>query len=340
MEKTKLAICMEDEEYKQRFVKCVMKHYKELFEIHVVNELCELETENAEEFGVVIIGDDNEKRVDSLKKQVYLVLQEGCEREKRSTNENVHYTEKYQEVYKIMEELQKAVSDTIYKINKGVERGRIQKIGVFSLAKEAMQIPFAALLAEILGEKDHVLVVDLQPFSGMSAEVETEGILGMEDLISIASTENYTKKRLLASIGHEEKWEYVYPAKNVSCFSEVGLETYQKMLEILETEQGYTCEIINFGGNFPGIVELMESCQQIYILTEGEERNYREHTFLEEMRRRGKTAVLQKIIWMEIPKERIRFYSWKQIWKQWLWSSLGDTLRERYWVENTDGTDM
>lgn len=338
MEKTKLTICIEDEEYKQRFVKCMMKHYKDLFEIHVINQMSELKTEADEKYGAVII-EDNEYEGKDLKNQVILVLEEECR--KQRIGEKIYYTEKYQEVYKIIEELQKAINENISVENKRIKKEKIQRIGVFSLTREKFQIPFTTLIAEILGENNHVLVVDLQAFSGLVTEIEAESFLGMEDLISVAATENYTAHRLLASIGHEQKWDYIYPVKNTSCLTEVGLEIYQKMLDILEKEQPYTYEIINFGALFPGMMELMESCQQIHILTEKKgEPNYREHSFLEEMHRRGKEEFLQKIIWTEIFTETMRTGSWKQISKQWLWGSIGDLLREKYWVEYTDGTDM
>ncbi len=339
MEKSKLAICIEDEEYKQRFVNCVMKHYKELFEIHVINQLCELGANADEKFEAVIIGDDNETDADIFQKQVLVVLQE--DKGEEDTKENISYTEKYQEVYKIMEVLQKTISErncTVFRQTKGEMPLRI---GVFSLNKETLQIPFTALLAEIMGEEHHVLVMDLQPFSGLSMEMETEGVLGMEDLISIVSTENYTINRLFSSIGHEQKWEYIYPVKNTLCLAEVETDTYKRMLEILEQEQGYTCEIINFGAIFPGVFELMESCQQIHVLTDKEgESNYRENAFLKELHRKGKDMLLRKMMWTEIPAERVKNCSWKQICKQWMWNSLGDLLRDIYWVKYTDGTDM
>ena len=340
MEKTKLAICIEDQEYKERFVRCVLKHYKELFEIHVVNQLCELEKESHEKFGAVILGDTHGKELDFSEVYVCLVLYED-RKEILSTNENIYYTEKYQEVYKIVEELQKVVCKKRNISYQYEERNLVQRIGVFSLSKEVMQLPFSALLAEVLGENKRVLMVDLQSFSGLVTEVEAEGALGMEDLISLATREQYTANRLSASIGYEQKWEYIYPVKNATCLSEVGIETYEKMLQILEREQAYTYEIINFGSMFLGMIELMESCQEIYMLTEKkDERNYRERHFLEEMNLRGKSGLLKKIIWIEIPTSFVKNSSWKQLSKQWLWSSLGDILRERYWMEYANGTDM
>ena len=341
MEKIKLAICMKDEEYKERFVKCVIKHYNEAFEVHVVNKLDEWERNLQEKYGAVIIEEYSQTEVNFSENLVFLVLQEEEEKRPEELKQNIYYAEKFQEVYKIIEELQKAISENIYVKNKKIEYGTTQRIGIFSLAKELLQIPFVALLADVLGEKNRVLIVDLQPFSGMSTEIETEEFLGMENLLSIASTENYTQNRLLASIGHEQKWEYIFPVENTSCLAEVGVDIYEKMLSILLKDKKYNYVIINFGTMFSGMIELMESCQELYILTEKQEiRNYRESMFLEEMNRRGKSSFLQRIMWTEIPIGFTRTYSWRQITKQWLWSSLGDLLREKYWVEYINGTNM
>ena len=340
MEKTKLAVCMEDEEYRQRFVRCMIKHYKDLFEIHVVNKVCELHTQENETIRAVIVGDDNDKYLEFSKDYICLVLQE-VRKECLDINENIYYTDKYQEVYKIVKELQKVITKKTDDFSICVRQKELQRIGVFSLSKESMQLPFSVLLAEILGENHEVMFIDLQPFSGFIMDLEMEGSLGMEDLMSIAAREQYTAARLNASIGHEQKWEFIYPAKNASCFSDVGLENYQKLFSLLERELAYTYEIVNFGSMCSGMLELMESCQEIYMLTEKkEERNDRENHFLEEMRYRGKENLLQKIIWMEIPMGFGRTVYWKALVKQWLWSSLGDKIRERYWVEYADRRDM
>ena len=92
---------------------------------------------------------------------------------------------------------------------------------------------------------------------------------------------------------------------------------------------------------FAGMLELMESCNQFHMLTERkEEKNYREQAFIKELRCRGKDFLLQKIIWTEIPAEIIREISWEQLFKHWLWGTMGDSLRERYWMNGRDGTDM
>lgn len=340
MAKTKLAVCIEDEEYRNRFVECVMKHYKELFEIHIVNHAQELMADKKDFFDVIIAGDDKEIVPKEIKESALFFLVEENQR-KDSLEKNIFYTEKYQEVYKIMEEVEKAIAEKMYYRYSQTATADSFQIGVFSLGKESMQIAFAALLAEILGENHKVLVMDIQPYSGLSMEIETEDILGMEDLMSIATTQNYTENRVAGSIGHEQKWDYIYPVKNVSCLAEADGELYQKILDLIQTKKQYNHVIINFGVVCSGIIEFMEKCQKIYILTEKkEEKNWREINFISEMNLHGKEHLLQNICWVEIPARSIREKSWRQQAKNWLWNELGDFIRKQFWMEKKDGTNM
>lgn len=342
MDKTKLAICIEDEEYEARFVKCVMNHYKESYEIHVFSSINEVVQEQKREFQVIITGDGNELREKTVENYLLFVLQECVVETNPSSKENVFYIEKYQEVYKIMEELEKVVSQR--HAQKGGRAGsrQTQLIGVFSLVKESLQMPFTALLAEILGERNRVLVIDIQSFSGFATELEgDEEALGMEDLMAVATTGNYTSNRLAASIGREQKWDFIYPAKNTQCLVEADGTLYQKILEILEKERGYDQVIINFGAVFPGVVEFMTQCQQMYFLTERkEERNWREENFFRELGLQGREDFLQKILWIEEPVLLVKNRTWRQLAKSWLWSELGDKLREINWMENGNGAYM
>lgn len=340
MDKTKLAICIEDEEYKSRFARCVMHHYKDSYEIHIVDNIQEIEEGGKPE--VIIIGDDTNINLYDWQELIILVLQEDVTEETSVLNERVLYTEKYQEVYKIMEVLKKAVLQQPMQSVYQAGRKETQFIGVFSLQEEEMQMPFTALLADVLGENNRVLVVDVQPFSGFVIELEPkEQTLGMEDLMAVATTEHYTSNRLAASIGHEPKWDYVYPVKNAQCLVEADGMLYQKMVEILVKEWGYEQVIFNLGEVFSGMVEWMELCQQFYILTRRkEERSWREEAFFQEMKCRGKEEFLQKLIWMEVPKPLIKERSWREMASTWLWSELGDRLRELHWVEYKDGSYM
>lgn len=340
MGKTKLAICIEDEEYEARFVKCVMNHYKDSYEIHVFHSINEAMQE--QKFHVIIAGDGNDFEELKVKNSILFVLQENGVETAPSEKENIFFVEKYQAVYKIMEELEKQVTQKDSESLGQTGSGKMQMTGVFSVAKESMQIPFTTLLAEILGEKERVLVIDIQPYSGFATDLDwDEETLGMEDLMAVAITGNFTSHRLAASIGHEQKWDFIYPVKNTQCLAETQGEIYLKMIQILQKERGYEKIIINFGGVFPGMLEFMEQCQQIYFLTERkEETSWREAHFFYDIKNQGKAHILQKFCQMEVPVSLVKERSWRQLAKNWLWSALGDRLREINWMENEDGAYM
>ena len=70
---------------------------------------------------------------------------------------------------------------------------------------------------------------------------------------------------MAGSIGHEQRWDFIYPVKNVSCLAEASGELYQKILDLIQTKKGYNRVIINLGSICSGMIEFMEKCQKIYI---------------------------------------------------------------------------
>lgn len=344
MDKVKLMICIQDEEYESRFVKCVMNHYKESYEIHVFDRMAELVEKVQEMKCVIITGDGDWLNHFSVKSQgsVLFVLQENVKEDVEFLDNEIIFIEKYQEVYKVMEQVEKMVMKKLLPKVFSVSQKETQWIGVFSLEHEVLQIPFTALLAEILGEKKHVLVIDIQPYSGFVTEIGTgTDVLGMEDLLTITATGIYTDNRLLASLGHEQKWDYIYPVKNIQYLTDADAEQYKKMIHILQKERGYEQIIINFGAGFSGVTEFMKSCDQFYFLTDKkEENNWREQEFFTKMKISNGDEFFERIIWMEMPGTSIRGKTWRILVKEWLWNDLGDQLREIYWVERIDGSNM
>ncbi len=334
VEKTKLAICIADEQYQTRFVKCILKHYKESYEVHVINQEYDKET-----CDVMILDETSLESKSIIGEPFVLVLKERAGYEHGKENESYCYTEMYQEVYKIMEELEKAFSKEIGSLNVRRMTSDVQIIGVSSFDNCSLQVPFIALLAETLGEKQRVLVIDFQPYSGFETELEIEDdYLGMEDILSVAVTECYTRNRLMASIGHEQKWDYIYPVKNVSCLTEITESIYKKLMELLKTEMCYNWIIVNFGTSFLEADFIMKECHSIYLLTERrEERSWREESFLREIRRNGRDVNLDKFTWIEMPKEPMRENSWQALVKKWLWSEMGDFVRNISWMAGANG---
>lgn len=327
MNKTKIAICMQDMEYQSRFVNCFMNHYNHQYELHVFTSTEQLFEAKSKEYTVIITEEysteDVAKFVERGEKLLFLI--EDPEKISQIHVEEMTYTSKYQEVYKIAEVLERILVDRIDGCHRGGFKSDFKCIGVYSLTQEQYQAPFAALLAKISGEQDKVLVIDLQPYSGLHLTEEGMASMGLEDLLSVVMTGNYSKPRILECIHHEMEWDYVCAVQNIECLAEGTKESYDSLISILVKELNYQTIIINFGTVFIGQTELMEKCQTLYLLCE-KVSGWREDEFYCTLFRQEKNQLLQKIKKISIPSSKET--AWQTLVDKWNWSSLGTQLRQ------------
>jgi len=342
MNKTKLAICMKDLEYQERFVNCFMNHYNHQYELHVFTSQDSLERINPAEYAVIITGEYSTEELAKFveRGEKILNLIENFEGEKDGSVDGIICTEKYQEVYKIAEILERLIAEQATK-SRGTQENRCECIGVYSLNQETYQMPFVALLGKTLGEQQRVLVLDLQSYSGLSVVAEGIATMGLEDLLSAITTGNYSRSRILECIRHEEIWDYVSSVQNNQCLSEGTNLLYESMIELLVQEFGYQKIIINFGSAFIGQLELMQQCQSIYLLCSKDvEATWREENFRDEVLRQGKEDLLQRIRRIEIPSISNRETSWRTLVEKWSWGPLGELLRQEAERKQKHGAAM
>lgn len=337
MGKMTIALCAGEKEYKERFEKCWMNHYKHQYDLYLFSEIQELLQTDSKEYEVIltdIVKEDDLKELKQLGKKIIVL----CERESDITDleemQEIVFVAKYQELYKIEEEVKCQIKIDVTS-NKNISK-KSKVVGVFSLDCEGMQMPFAALAACEYGEKTDTLLINLQAYSGFETGMEEEiaDFLGMEDLMAMSATETYSSGRILGTIGHEQNWDYIYPTRNAEFISEGDGQLYQKIIELMVKEFGYQTIIINFGTVFSGMSELFESCEEFYLLVPKEESlSWRERDFRKDLERKEKKVFAQQIKRIEIPAV---FWSecrdWKGLMQKWRWSEIGDKLRKYAWA--------
>ena len=330
MYKTKLAICMKDLEYQDRFVSCFMNHYNHQYELHVFTNPLQMKEADLKEYAVIITGEYNTDEMSNFAKngEIILNLEENWEKV-NTFEENYVYTEKYQEVYKIVELIECLLAEKSPRKGSRARTTGYNMIGIYSLTQEMYQAPFAALLGKIYGEQQKVLIIDLQSYSGLGQMDEQIASMGLEDLLSATQTGNYSKSRILECIRHESNWDYVCSVQNHQCLAEGTKDLYETMIEILVRELEYEVIIINFGTMFLGQLDLMEQCQSMYLLNgRGGEGIWREKIFEREILRQGKEDLLQMIRKIEISQNVNRETNWRPLVEKWAWGALGELLRQ------------
>lgn len=325
MGKIKIAICIGDAQYQERFVKCLMNHYKERYELHIFEEAAELQAKERKQYAGYILGEEVCQAIElqEAEKANVLVLNE----------EN-----KYQEVYKLIEALELLLGDYLAEVSGGgVAKRRV--VGVYSLTQPHMQMPFAALVSGIYAEQGKTILLDFQADSGLGAVAEGgESELGMEDVMAISMAGNYSKSRLLSAIGRHRQWDYVYPVKNSRCLQEMRGEMVSNIIQLLGAELEYQTIVVNLGENAAAICELTEAFDACYFLyPKGDGGGWRERCYIEEMERRGKDDFLHRITRIEIPAVSGADADWEGVVEQWKWNNVGNIVRKIIWEETGCG---
>lgn len=333
---------MKDLEYQTRFVSCFMNHYNHQYELHVFTSPSQMQEANRMEYAAIITGEYSTEEMAFFVEsgEIILNLEENLEKD-TALSEKYVYTEKYQEVYKIVELIECLLADKMpAKGNKKINAG-YEMIGIYSLSQEVYQAPFAALLGKIYGERKKVIILDLQSYSGLSEMEEDVVSMGLEDLLSVVQTGNYSKSRVLECIRHEVNWDYICSVQNNQCLAEGSKELYEVMMEILIQELGYEVIIINFGTLFLGQLDMMEMCDSTYLLYgKTGEGTWREKVFERELLRQGKENLMHTIQKIEISQNVSRETTWRALAEKWVWGQLGEVIRQGRKRENAYGAVM
>ena len=315
-----------------------MNHYKSLYELHVFTELEQLRKAHPLEYAVIITGEYTKEDMMNFveRGESILNLTEDFVEKKDALADNFICTEKYQEVYKIVEMIELLAADKIH-AQDNILGESYETIGVFSLAEEGYQAPFAALLGKIYGEEQKVFVLDLQAYSGLNNQDECA--MGLEDLLSVVSTGNYSKSRILECIRHEANWDYVCPVQNHQCLAEGNKDLYDSLVGLLAQELGYQKFIINFGSAFLGQLDMMEQCQKLYFLS-GKDKSgtWREDVFLKELACLERGILLQRMERIEIPSNSTKEKEWSALVEKWNWGTIGESLRRVIEKETSHGS--
>lgn len=336
MRKARIAICICDSEYGERFVSCLMKHYQKRLELHVFGSIEQFTQARKVPFEVCLLADcenDLSKVLENCTEPVlYLYDSEETklDLQEYEKGENVYFVEKYQEVNKIVDEVLLHISDEVRTVQEtGSVMGNTKMVAVYSLSENECQLPFSVTFGSILGEQERVLLIDLQENSGFSQVIEQQGVLGLEELLVMAESGSYSKSRIASCIGHAHGMDFIYPVENTECLCEAQAGAYMTMFSMIASELAYDTVILNLGLRFQGFTEILSQCSQIYLMQrKGGMAQWREYEFLEELNKKGYGDITDKIVKVEIPLMNYPVVSFERVVEQWKWNELGDMIRK------------
>ena len=344
MGENRIGICIADEEYRERLTAFLMRRYAGKLTLMICRSMAaeDLRQSAARTAIWLVEGISLSDFYEKLGQKVRVIflfeeerdireeglwVEEANARGKKEETE-VSYMEKYQDANTIVDEIMKLIGNevTICR-NTGKLPEKTRRLGVYGLGAVDSQLPFAVTLASLLSEKHKVLLLDLQENSGLGQLSECKGENGLEELWVMTSSGRYSRSRLVSAIGHMGQLDFIYPAANSETICEIGEDTMETLLGLIERELDYEAVVINLGARFPGFFGTLKKCQAVFLL-QGQimTGSWREKEFFREMKERGMEDPEALFVRMEIPISS-RPVSCERLIEQWKWNELGDGIR-------------
>lgn len=338
MVKIRVGICIEDEEYQNRFVSCLMNRYRSQLELYIYTGYDQLMLSENMALNVVIASNCVNTRRElgeiTSKFGVMIVYLTDFEEEQLDFGDiegEVMVLEKYQEVNNIVEEILRNIGNEIREVQEcGRIRAKTRVAAVYSLSENEYQLPFSVTLGSILSEKEKVLVLDFQENSGFSQLISRGENPGLEELLIMAESGKYSAGRMASCIGHLDGMDFAYPITSSECLCELNAALCLKLIQMIGQEMNYDIILINLGARFQGFFEVLNRSQELYLMQKrGGLCQWREMEFISELKKSGYSNIEERIIKVEIPILSNPVTSCERLIEQWRWNEFGDLIRNK-----------
>lgn len=171
--------------------------------------------------------------------------------------------EKYQPAFEIVRELFQYYQG-IQEKNNGIVTEHCELLGIYSPVHSIWQTPFAVSAAEALSKGGEVLYVNLQECAGFSRWFLEEYQRDLLDVMYLSLTnEEQFPACLQSSVYTMESFDYIPPAVDGACLSEIAGEDYVKFIRLLVEKSRYHVVVLELGMMLPGFFQLLEQCSRI-----------------------------------------------------------------------------
>lgn len=213
------------------------------------------------------------------------------EEEEEVPEEECLYVEKYQSAEKLFHK----ISAFLWQENRkrqAFSGNMAELIGVYSPVHHEEQMLFSMTMAQILGEEQKVLYINLMEHSGFYGLLKTEAEADIGDLLYDMMQDGSDFAAGLHSICQTcRNFDYIPPAVNPEHLSEISRSLYEKFLMAVKNCSGYDVVIVDFGRVFLGFAEMLPLFGSFYCLErEGRMNHYRTDEFLEYLNKEGVCA--------------------------------------------------
>lgn len=302
MRKLKFAICDQEAVYACNLMEYMTQRRNVPFEIQVFSELGSLmESLKEEETELLLISSGMMcPKIEELKIGKIVILSDG-EMERELLRFPVVY--KYQPSEQLTAELldyyaKAAAPRTTLQ---GKKHGKI--LGVYAPIGRCGKTCFALTLGQILAEKESVLYLNLEEYSGFEALFGKDCTADILDVMYFIRQKKENAMIKMSSVVQRiGKLDILPPALSAEDLREVRIEEWLELLEAVMSQGGYETVILDLGSPVEDPLMLLEQCDKVYTpVIQGVMAKAKIAHYEKQLRETEQEEILKKTKYLNLP---------------------------------------
>ncbi len=327
MVQLKIAVLDEEEAYLEQLKGYFVCKNEKFFKIWTFSKV-EIFLDKAEEetvFDAIVMTLSFWHKLENYKSCAKKILL--CEGERDELTKDSLFVSKYQSVKKLFCQISSMLWKESEKEDGRFPENTAELIGVYSPVHHESQMIFSMTMAQIFGESQKVLYINLMEHSGFYQLVKGDITEDIGDLIYGMMQEEHDFTAGLHRIRQTYRnFDYIPPVVNPEHLSEISKPLFEQLFMALKKQSGYDVILIDFGMVFLGFAEMLPVFSSFYCLgREGMINRYRIDEFLEYLKKEGghTMAHMNRIL---LP-ERIAYLEEGNPLDGGLYGGMGDYIR-------------
>ncbi len=325
MVQVKIAFLDEEEAYLEQLKGYLVRKTEQFFQVWTFSEVetfCQVQMQAG--FDAVVLTAACDQKLEGrpvVGKKILL-----CEGAWKEEAPECLYVQKYQSAEKLLCQ----ISAMLWQ-EKGEEKAYVpdhaaELIGIYSPVHHEGQMLFSMTMAQILGEEQKVLYVNLMEHSGFYGLTGVEAPEDIGDLIYGMMQTGHDFLTGLHKVRQSYRnFDYIPPAVNPEHMSEISMALYEQLLMALKNRSGYDIVMVDFGMVFLGFAALLPVFSDFYCLGKaGLINRFRMEEFLDYLGKEG-GHTMEHMNRLLLPEE-MPFEAGNPL-DHGLYGSLGDVIR-------------
>lgn len=288
MVQLKIAFLDEEEAYLEQLKGYLIRKKEVFFQICTYTRAeAFLERAKSEAFDAVVMTAHFWNTVKGCAGQARCILLGGGRQE--TLPEECLYVKKYQSAERLFCQISAMLWQEEAEEKHFLPEHTAELIGIYSPVHHESQMLFGMTMAQVLGEEQKVLYVNLMDHSGFYRLTRAEAPEDIGDLFYGMMQKGHDFAAGLHRIRQTYRnFDYIPPAVNPEHLAEVSKSLYETLLITLKNSSGYDVVIVDFGTVFFGFAEMLPVFGSFYCLgREGLINRCRTEEFLEYLGKEG-----------------------------------------------------